>query len=802
VRTKHQLTVGGRQIDVSNLEKVLYPAAGFTKAQVIDYYIRVSAYLLPHVKNRPVTLKRYPDGVRGPHFYEKDAPRFTPGWVKTYPVPRREGGADIRYILINDLPALVWCANLANLELHPFLHRAPHLDRPLSMVFDLDPGEGADVLTCREVAFLLKNVLERLQLRSFAKVSGSKGIQVYVPLNRPKATYGVTQPFARTVAELLAREHPDLVVSEMAKNLRARKVFIDWSQNSDYKTTVGVYSLRAKSPHPYVSMPVTWDELKKASRDSLCFEPEAALARLEKSGDLFAAVLEIKQTLPAEFAAAAPAQPPKRTAARGAPEAPRRSRQGSRRRFVVQKHVASRPHYDFRLEMHEGLKSWAVPKGVPYETGQKRLATATEDHPLDYLDFEGIIPEGQYGAGTVMVWDIGTYELIEGNYYKGNLRLHLAGKKLKGEWLLTKDREKNWVLARAGASMKPVSPKRDDESALTGRTIEQIAAAADKVWHSNRDSGDLKFIPPMLALNAAALPEGARWHYEIKFDGYRAVGIRTRAGAVLYSRNGKPLNERFPSVAAALAALDEGTMIDGEVVALDDKGRPSFNLLQHHRSEALVYYVFDVPAWRGQSLAGWTYEKRRELLESMAMREPLRLSPRLAAPAGRLIAAAREQGFEGLIAKRGDSVYEPGRRSGAWIKFKLNQGQELVIGGYKPAKDRFDYLLVGYYEGSRLIFNAKVRNGFVPGVKEELYRKFQPLETARCPFANLPEPKGARRGEAITAEVMKKIRWLAPELVAQIEYTEWTPGNHLRHSKFAGLREDKDPRRVVKETAA
>jgi bifunctional non-homologous end joining protein LigD len=292
---KQTMAVEGQPVAVSNLDKVLYPATGFTKAHVIDYYVRVAPFLLPHLKDRPVTLKRYPSGVGGPHFYEKNAPKFTPNWVATFPVPRRSGESDIRYVLINDLRTLVWSANLANLELHPFLHRVPEINRPTMVVFDLDPGEGVDLRQCGEVALLLKSELERLGLQSFLKVSGSKGMQVYVPLNRP-VTYEATRPFAQSMAALLEEKHPDRVISEMSKSVRAGKVFIDWSQNADFKTTVSVYSLRATRERPFVSMPVTWDEAKKPG--SLEFDPEAALKRLEKTGDLFAPLLKLKQTLP------------------------------------------------------------------------------------------------------------------------------------------------------------------------------------------------------------------------------------------------------------------------------------------------------------------------------------------------------------------------------------------------------------------------------------------------------------------------------------------------------------------------
>ena len=301
---RHTLEVDGRKLQVSNLDKVLYPEAGFTKGQTIDFYIRIAPVLLPHLKNRPVTLKRYPNGVAEKHFYEKNKPRFTPDWVSTFPVPRRAGGTDITYVMINDLPTLVWCANLANLEIHPFLHRAPEIEQPTSMVFDLDPGEGADVLDCARVAFVLKDLFGKWKLEMFPKVSGSRGLQVYVPLNT-KVTYEVTRPLAKSIAGLLAREHPHLAIAEMAKTSRAGKVFIDWSQNSDFKTTVCVYSLRAKRAFPFVSMPVAWDELHRAvsakDRASLDFPPDRALQRIEKTGDLFASVLRLKQRLPADL---------------------------------------------------------------------------------------------------------------------------------------------------------------------------------------------------------------------------------------------------------------------------------------------------------------------------------------------------------------------------------------------------------------------------------------------------------------------------------------------------------------------
>lgn len=495
-----------REVTFSHLDKVFFPKTGFTKGEMVKYYIDVADYILPHLKNRPVTLVRFPDGIGGERFYEKNAPRFAPAWVKTFAVPRKSREGEINYILINDAPTLAWCANIAALELHPFLHRVPKLGQPTHVVFDFDPGEGADLLTCAQAAFQVKAILDGLSLVGFPKVSGSKGLQVYVPLNI-SVTYAATGAFAKAVAELLRQQQPDLVVSDMSKELRRGKVLIDWSQNSGSKTTVAVYSMRGKRDEPFISMPVTWEELKKAVRaknsQALFFTPAAALKRLAKIGDLFAPLLTLKQSLPKAFARqSAPVEPLKRyaqkrdfTQTREPPPAAAKKRAGVKKsaktaggRFVIQKHAASRLHYDFRLEMDGTLKSWAVPKGLATEAGVKRAAFEVEDHPVAYLKFEGTIPKGQYGGGTVMVWDIGTYELIGGSHEAGDLKLILYGKKLKGEWHLfrirVEDNKPVWLIVKSQVSAKPVSLRQEDRSVLSGRSMDRIAKDNDAQWQS------------------------------------------------------------------------------------------------------------------------------------------------------------------------------------------------------------------------------------------------------------------------------------------------------------------------------
>lgn len=629
---KVQVEVGGKHLTLSNLDKVLYPGNGFAKAHVIDYYTKVSKWMLPHLARRAVSMNRFPDGVNGKAFYEKDAPDYLPEWAHTTNVPRQAGGDPIRYITIDDLPTLVWCANLASLELHLFLHRAENLDRPDSIVFDLDPGEGVDLVDCAEVAFLLRALLEKNGLQAFPKVSGSKGLQLYVPLNTA-VTYQQTRNAAQGVAQMLARQNPSLVVADMAKQLRKQKVFIDWSQNSDFKTTIGVYSLRAKSDLPYVSAPVTWDELdellKHRDPTALRFEATALIERLDDVGDLFAPLLTLTQTL-----------------------------------------------------------------------------TPITEH------------------GSVKV---------------------------------------------QGTPAKA-----------------------------------LQFVEPMLLLKTANLPEGSDWIYEIKLDGYRALAVKSNGNVSFRSRNDNDFGARFSPIVQALQNMPDETIIDGELVALDEEGKPSFSLLQNHRSSQapIVYYVFDILTLDGRSLIDQPLSKRRKVLEEkvlVRLSEPIRYSPQLDAPLPDLISSVKSQGLEGLIAKRRDSVYEPGLRSGAWQKMRVNEGQELVIGGYTPSAKNFDALVIGYYENDQLLYAARTRNGFTPALRESLFKKLQPLEIDSCPFANLPEKKSGRWGQGLTASKMKECRWLKPVTVAQFEFVEWTPENHLRHSKFVALREDKEASAVKRE---
>jgi bifunctional non-homologous end joining protein LigD len=510
------------------------------------------------------------------------------------------------------------------------------------------------------------------------------------------------------------------------------------------------------------------------------------------------------------------------------------------RSFVIQKHDASRLHYDLRLELGGTLKSWAVPKGMPFKKGEKRLAVQVEDHPVSYRDFEGTIPAGEYGGGTVMVWDTGTYEPLGRAPLKelagGKLHFHLHGSRLQGEWYLVrlKDADNQWLVIRGGDDFPPLSKKAAASSVLTGRTMAAIAKggpgsktsvrknkaatkagrkAAKKATPASKNGGRQKpaFVEPMKTRLVTTAPPG-EWSYEIKFDGFRALAIIEGASVSLISRTKNDMTAKFPELVESLQSLKLGrAVIDGEIVALDSQGRTSFQLLQARENGTetppLLYYAFDLLHHNGHDLRDDPLEKRRDLLEK-CLDSPaglVRFSGTLGTDAGRLMKEATRLGLEGLIGKRPGSPYEAGKRSGAWVKLKLHHAQELVIGGATPpagTRKHFGALLVGYYDGGKLCYAGKVGTGFNQKLLAGLDARLARIQRATCPFAGLPEDRTGRYGQGITASVMKQCRWVTPSLVAQVKFTEWTRDGRLRQPVFVGLREDKPAREVVREGRA
>ncbi len=311
------------------------------------------------------------------------------------------------------------------------------------------------------------------------------------------------------------------------------------------------------------------------------------------------------------------------------------------------------------------------------------------------------------------------------------------------------------------------------------------------------------FIEPMECLPVEEIPEGEPWTYELKLDGYRLVAVKAAGKVTLYSRRGTDLSKRFERVTAALAALPDETVIDGELVALDDQGKPNFNLLQNFRSAEshIMFYAFDVLVRRGEELTKLPLSKRRAILEyTVQPHDHVGTSQVSHQTASDMLAFVKSHSLEGIIAKRGDSVYEPGRRSGLWVKHRVNLSQEFVIGGYVPSHLGVDSVVIGFYRDKQLRYAARVRAGFVPLTRRQVFERIKPLETAKCPFVNLPEKEAGRWGQGLTAEKMKECVWVKPILMAEVEFLEWTGVDHLRHTKFVGLRDDKNPRKVVRET--
>ncbi len=500
---------------------------------------------------------------------------------------------------------------------------------------------------------------------------------------------------------------------------------------------------------------------------------------------------------------------------------PGRSKGDPGRTYVIQKHDASRLHYDLRLELDGVLKSWAVPKGPSLDPSRKRLAVQVEDHPVDYAGFEGTIPEEEYGGGTVMVWDRGTWE-PEGDpdqgLNRGHLTFRLQGEKLQGGWNLVRmDRasdpeKKNWLLIKKRDAEARSDPPKDasdldDRSVLTGRTLEEIASGEDL---PKSNPGDLFAVQgarkapmpdppsPQLAVPAKQPPRGDAWLHEIKYDGYRILCVKDRGEVRLITRNRKDWSDRFPHVSRAAAALPPDSFIlDGEVVVLRADGTPDFqalqNILKGRTSERAGYYVFDLLHGEGRDLTPVPLEERKRILQRLlkGVSPPLVFSDAIRGNGHRVYEQACRMGFEGIVSKRADSPYEP-RRTRTWVKVKCVKRQEFVIGGFSEpsgARSGFGALLLGYHDDeSRLVYAGRVGTGFTEKTLQGLYKKLTSLERKTSPFHN--PPTGREAGS---------VHWVRPTLTAEVEFSGWTDDRILRQASFKGLRPDKPAEEVTLE---
>ncbi len=737
--------VDHHRLRLTNLNKVLYPATGTTKGEVVDYASRIATVMLPHLARRPITRKRWVEGVGTPQepreaFFVKELESGAPSWVARGTIQHSSAPKD--YPIAVERATLVWLAQMASLELHvPQWQFAPD-GAPLlpdRLVLDLDPGPGVGLPECAQVAAWARDILTDMGLPPVPVTSGSKGIHLYSWLPGEQTSDQVSA-VARELARAMEADHPDLVVSTMSKSARPGKVFIDWSQNNGKKTTIAPYSLRG-TPEPFVAAPRTWEELLEPRLRHLRFDE--VLARVERVGDPLAPIANVgtdggalQRYIDKRNAGSTPEPVP------SSPQAP--ASDGGELSFVIQEHHATRLHFDLRLERNGVLVSWAVPKGVPRTSDVNHMAIQTEDHPLAYGSFEGTIPRGEYGGGEVTIWDSGTYELEK--WRDDEILFTLVGKRQgrvrcvlirtegageKSMWLLR--RTKNDAAGRpqpaadedgspvAGEDPTPVpEPARPARNKAPG-LVERRAAEDHEPDPVDGPPARPEWLKPMLATmgnparaHALARRAGRAW-VELKWDGIRAIAMWAEGALTLRSRSGADITARYPELTGPGAAeVGAGTaVLDGEIVALDPQGRPDFGLLQRRmnlvnaseiareaRRTPVRLYLFDALQVDGQALVDRPLSERREMLERVAMRagESVMVPP-VFDHIDATLAAAEEHNLEGIIVKDPRSIYRAGQRSEEWLKVKITRTADVVIGGIRRKEGArgatFSSLLLG-----------------------------------------------------------------------------------------------------------
>ncbi|MGK8501657.1 ATP-dependent DNA ligase [Nocardia asiatica] len=756
---------GGIEVDLSNLDKVLYPATGTTKGSVVAYYSAIAPAMLPHIAGRPVTRKRWPNGVDEPSFFEKNLPSHAPSWIERRTL--RHSDRKVDYPLIEAEAGLAWIAQQAALEVHVPQWRfdGDEMGPATRLVFDLDPGKGVGLAECAEVALAVREMVEGIGLHAFPVTSGSKGIHLYVPLDRELSSGGAST-VAKQVATNLERLHPDLVTATMAKAARGGKVFLDWSQNNPAKTTIAPYSLRGR-PEPNAAAPRTWKEIENRKKlRHLRFDE--VLARYRSDGDLLADLDpplaprdSSAQAGPDALTKYRSMRDPARTPEPVPAESPA---PGANNRYVVQEHHARRLHWDVRLERDGVLVSWAVPKGPPTSPDQNRLAVHTEDHPMEYLDFHGAIPKGEYGAGEMTIWDSGTYETEKWRDDEVIVRFH--GKRLTGRYALIQTNGNQWLmhLMRAGNGAEP--QERPDKT--PGRIIRP----------SNGPAPLPRGLSPMLATPGEVAELTAdEWCFETKWDGFRLIAEIDSGALTLRSRAGNIVTDRYPGIAALRRELSgHQVVLDGEAVVFDDHGVAILGLLQADAARA-VFVAFDVLYLDGTSLLRKRYSDRRRVLEALAANAPsLVVPPRLDGSGADALRYSQEQGLEGVVAKRKDSVYLPGKRGHSWVKQRNWRTQQVLIGGWRRSTARdFKSLLVGIPHDGRLVYVGRVGTGFDEPDMRALAARLRKLERKTSPFDN-----------DLTAEERKEAVWVTPKLGGTVRFMNWTEAGRLWHPAWVG----------------
>jgi bifunctional non-homologous end joining protein LigD len=748
------------RVKLTNADKVLYPATGTTKADIFDYYTRIAEVMLPHIAGRAATRKRWPNGVEQESFFEKQLASSAPDWLPRASVTHRSGTTT--YPIIDSPDGLAWIAQQAALEVHVpqwrFVaewtrSRAEEL-KPgpaTRLVFDLDPGEGVTMPQLCEVAHAVRDLIADIGLTTFPLTSGSKGVHLYAPLDNPVSSKGATV-LAKRVAQQLEQSMPKLVTATMTKSLRAGKVFLDWSQNNGSKTTIAPYSLRGRE-HPTVAAPRTWEELEDPSVGQLRYDE--VLDRVARDGDLLAGLdadAPVSDRLTKYRSMRDASKTPEPVPA-GKPVT------GQGNSFVIQEHHARRLHYDFRLERDGVLVSWAVPKNLPDTPSVNHLAVHTEDHPLEYGAFEGNIPKGEYGAGKVVIWDAGTYEAEK--FLDDEVIVNLHGNRISGRYALIQTNGDQWLAHR----MK-------DQNVF-----------------------DFDATMPMLASEGSvAALKGGQWAFEGKWDGYRLLVEVDHGDLRIRSRRGREVTKEYPDLRSlALDLADHHVVLDGEAVILDQAGVPSFHEMQNRgRGSRVEYWAFDVLYLDGRSLLRARYSDRRKLLKILGGGGNLIVPDLLPGDGAQALEHSRRYGWEGVVGKKRDSTYQPGRRSASWIKDKNWNTQEVVIGGWKAGEggrtSGIGSLLMGIPGPDGLHFAGRVGTGFTERDLANLKKTLGPLRTDQSPF-DPPLSRQDARG----------VTFVEPVLVGEVRYSEWTPDDRLRQSSWRGLRPDKEPSEVVRE---
>lgn len=806
--------IGGHRMRLTHPDKVLYPETGTTKADVIGYYVQIAPFMLPHLAGRAATRKRWVDGVDGPLFFEKNLPDSAPSWIRRTSIQHKSGRNT--YPVIDSVAVLAWMGQQAALELHvPQWRVGAHgkqLD-PDRFVLDLDPGPGAGLPECVEVAHRARELLGELGLEAFPVTSGSKGLHLYAGLG-PSTGSGThydadyVNAFAKQFAQALESELPDLVVSSQKKSLRGGKVLADWSQNNRNKTTIAPYSLRGRA-EPTVAVPRTWDELDDPDLRHLTLDE--VLERMADRDDPLAPLgVEVAGEESDDVPDRLTIYRSKRDASKTpepVPDASPRAREDSEPTFVIQEHHATRLHHDFRLERDGVLVSWAVPKGVPPTTRKNHLAVPTEDHPMEYASFEGEIPKGEYGGGTVTIWDAGTYEtekwrddeviVVLHGRDDGGLQDIDEGRPVKVALIRTGD---NWLMHRMELDGGPKKSAGRRAPAAPSRPAPAEAP----------ERPDLDRIEPMLAKAGSVtdVDDEDDWAFEMKWDGVRVVAYVDGPAVELRGRSGRDMTATYPEVVEALAGLElPGAVVDGEVVAIDDDGAPSFSRLQERmlltkprdvsaarRRVEVTFLAFDVLRLDGHGLANTPYEDRRALLKELDLDADHISTPEaFEGSLAEAMSSSLELRLEGVVAKRRSSRYLPGKRSSSWLKLKHQRMQEVVVVGWRPGKGErsggIGSLLVAVHDEGELVYVGRVGSGLRDADLQRLEGLLRPLERKTAPVE-------------VERDVAREAHWVTPRVVGEVSYGEMTGSGHLRHPVWRGLRPDKEPSDAVRDAGA